>query len=230
LRALCKAGQDSEHKEWFMKRLAGLLALLMWIAVPLFAQDTQESQESQGAPASQSTPEQPKPHVPPYVPKYEISLTGSYYSFYSPSSRTLGMLGWNGMFQYNFRQWLGLAGEGFGEYYNQGTNGKTSIYSGLAGTQVYPFGHRKVTLFGKALIGEGRYRIAFPSFGGFGFSAVDKSTIVYEVGGGLDYNLKKHWSIRVVQGDYDKADFFTGNANRAGYRISFGAIYRFGQR
>jgi hypothetical protein len=223
--------QDSELKERFMKRLAGLVALLMWMAVPLFAQDTQNSQETQAGPASQSTPEQPKPHVPPYVPKYEVSVAGSYYSFYSPSSRTLGMLGWNGTVQYNYRRWLGLVGEGFGEYYNQGINGKTSIYSGLGGAQVYPFGHRKATLFGKVLVGEGRYRIAFPAFGGFGFSAVDRSTIVYELGGGLDYNLKKHWSIRMVQADYDKADFFTGSdANRASYRISFGAVYRFGQR
>jgi hypothetical protein len=211
-----------------MKKIAGLAALLILAAVPAFAQ------ESQSAPApktaTQSNAETPKPHEPRYLPKYEISGAGSYYSFYAPTQTTLGMLGWNATFQYNFRKWVGLEAEGFGEYYNQGTNGKTSIYSGLGGGQFYPFGRRKVTVYVHGLVGYGRYRITFPAFGGFGFSAVNKSTEVYELGGGFDYNLRKHWTVRMIQADFDKADYYSGNLTRSSYRLSIGAVYRFGQR
>jgi hypothetical protein len=216
-----------KKKERVMKKLAGLVALLIWTGVPAFGQDN--AQESGSAP-EQSAPEKPSVRVPPYIPKYEVSGAGSYYSFYAPTGATLGMFGWNGTFQYNFRTWLGIVGEGFGEYKDQGVDGKTTIYAALAGGQVYPFKHRKVTVFGRALIGRAHYRIAFPPFGGFGFSAANRSATAYELGGGLDYNLRKHWSVRMVQADFDKADFFSGNANRASYRISLGVVYRFGQR
>ena len=212
-----------------IRKSAGIAALLVILAAPVFAQDSQ-SQSAQAPSSSQASTTTPKRKIVAYLPKYEISGGPTYYSFYAPTGQTLGMLGWNAAFQYNWKRWIGAEAEGFGAYYNQGSLGKTSIYGLMIGPQVYPFGHRKVTVFVHALAGGGHYRIAFPAFGGFGGSAIAHTTSVYEVGGGLDYNWRQHLGFRLVQFDYDKADFFTGNLNRAGYRVSIGVVYRFGQR
>ncbi len=209
-----------------MRKLAGLLTLLLFCIAPVVAQD--------GAPAPAPAPSQaPKQKSKPerYVPKYEISGAYTHLSFYSPTGITLGMNGWDGSFDYNVKWWLGVEGEVFGTYYNQGINGKTTIYTGMAGPEIFPFGHRKLTVFGHVLYGVGHYDLSFPALAPFPPSSITHTSDVWDAGGGLDFYLKPHLGIRLIQADYTEANFFTGShANQGGLRVSFGVVYRFGTK
>jgi hypothetical protein len=214
----------------YMKKLAGLLTLLLFSTAMAAGQD----QPQQTAPAQ--APAQTPPASPvhkkarKYVPKYEVSADYTHITFYAPSGPSFGMNGWNGSIDYNFKPRLGLEAEVLGTYNDQVKNGNTTIYTALFGPQIYPLGHRKLTVFGHALFGVGHYQLAFPPLPPFPASTVTRAGAGWELGGGADFYVHKNLGIRVVQLDYDKTDFFSGNASRGNFRISVGVIYRFGQK
>jgi len=215
-----------------MKRLAVLLGLLAVLAIPAVAQEN----PSPGAqPPESQTPETPsgkKPakHVERYTPKYEISGGYTHRSFYFPGGSTLGMDGWYGSFGYNLYHWLGGYLDGSGVYENRGLLGDTSIYTILAGPRVYPLGHRRLTLFGQVLFGEGYYRNVIPSSGGFTGPIQTSWAFLWQGGGGADFFVRKHWGIRLVEVDYGKPKFFGNGFDHGTTRVSFGVVYRFGER
>jgi hypothetical protein len=222
----------------YMKKFAGLLALLLFFAAAVVAQDqpqdTAPVQAPPAAPAPAKAPEKappPKPKHGGYESKYEISADFTHYSFYAASGTTPSMNGWTGSFVYNYKWWLGLEGEGLGVYNHAGNlEGNTTIYSGFVGPQIYPLGHRRITVFAHAMFGGGRYQLSFPPFSPFAASAVVNTGAGWEVGGGADFYVRKHLAVRVFQLDYDKIGFFSGKASRGNARISVGIVYRFGDK
>lgn len=220
-----------------MKRFVGIIfCVVMLCAAPAKAQDsTTASQESSSAPAQTAKP------APAYdaraTPVLEISGGYSYRAYSPTASSTFKLNGGYLSANYNIFSWIGVAGEGMAVVRKQGagalgTAQTLSIFTGLAGPQVYPLRHRKITLFTHFLVGEGYYYLRAPAFGGFSTRVTTSNGFAWEGGAGLDVRIKSHWSIRLIQGDYGETSFSVAQANphQVGYRLSAGIVYLRGQR
>ena len=187
---------------------SALIALIAVVAVPARAQDNDNK-----------------------VPSWEVGGGYIYRSYnYNPSGTSrLNMNGWDIMAdRMVFRKWLSVAAQVDGAYTSGGYN--TSVYSAMIGPQVYLFGHRrKLTPYFQALFGEGYTRFVIPQSGGYGALAESSHAFAWQGGAGIDYSWKPHWSIRVIQFDYENTRFFTSNPTQGNYKISVGIMYRFGK-
>jgi hypothetical protein len=167
--------------------------------------------------------------------KFEISA-GYTYRNYSPDPKTSFAM--NGAYisvDYNIFTWLGAAGEGvavgrISGAQNLGTAQRWGVITGMAGPQFYPMRHRKFTPFGHVLVGNGYYVLTAPAFAGFPSKTTTSSGFAYEVGGGFDLRIKRHWSIRLGEGDWGETSFFGGNPHQESYRISAGVVYLRGEK
>jgi hypothetical protein len=184
-----------------MRTVCGVLAFLLLGAIPALAQ----------------------------TPKEEISGGATFNRYTAPSGSYLDMGGWTGSGDYNFRTWAGAELEASGDYNNKELIGRTSVYRLFVGPQIFPFRHHKLTPWAHILFGEGYYRNSIPPSGGFPAKVNSDFAFAWEVGAGLDLNIKQHWGTR-VQFDYDPTRFFGYKAGQPGYRVSFGLIYRIGKR
>ena len=138
---------------------------------------------------------------------------------------------------YNLFSWVGIAAEGSAAVRKEGaqslgTAQTLTIFTGLVGPQAYPLRHRRLTVFMHILLGDGYYYTKAPAFGGFSANVTTESGFAWEVGGGMDVRIKKHWSIRLVQGDYGETSFSLPSANphQVGYRLSAGVVYLIGEK
>ena len=105
------------------------------------------------------------------------------------------------------------------------------IYTALVGPKITPLGHRKLTPFGHVLFGVGIDGTAVPAFSGYPGNSSGKTVHAWEVGGGMDLKLGSHWGVRLIQADYGVAKFLGDKIPRQGSgRVSFGIVYRFGDR
>jgi hypothetical protein len=218
-----------------MKKLVGLFGLLALFTVPALAQDSTTAPPDQAptAPTEPATPVKVK-HTNP-TPKYEISGGFTYRTYYGSNSSSIGMYGGFGSFDYNIFRWLGAEGEGLGVTGTLKVIGippvDLKVYTILGGPKFYPFGHRKITPFGHFLYGVGINTSAIPPFAGYGGNSNTVAVSAWEVGGGLDFYPGKHWGFRLIQYDYGSAKFLgNGVPNQGSQRLSFGVVYRFGQK
>jgi hypothetical protein len=222
-----------------MKKVLGLLLLLAGFVLPVIAQDSQtpppqeQPPSAPTAPSDQTEPVKVKRTWP--VPKAEISAGFAYRSYYGPSATSIGMIGAYGSYQYNFRRWLGLDGEVLG------VNGSIKVtnlppqslhvFTALAGPQIYPLGRHKLDPFGHFMYGGGFLIASVPAFSGFPGNTTTTVVKAWQAGGGMDLSLKPHWAVRLVQFDYVSAKFLgPGVAGQNGKRVSFGIVYRFGEK
>ena len=190
-----------------MKNLVGLFILGLILCMPAIAQD---------------------------VPKYEIGGGAAYRSFDQFSGTRLNMFGWEAYGDYHIWRFINVAGEIAGTYNRfsssgsvNKTNTSTDIYSFLVGPQLYPFGHHhKITPYAHVLFGGGDYRFHINQVGFTPFSTSYFGP-VWMGGGGLDWKFKEHWSIRLIQADYEQTRFLAGAAAQTNYRVSIGLVYRF---
>lgn len=217
-----------------MQKLLALFALLIFFGLPAMAQDI-PVQEAPKPEEPKTTPsKKKKPEVP--VPKFEFELGYTNRSFAAPTAPRFGMSGWNGDLVYNRYRWLSIVGDSTGTYNGQGVNGRTSIYTLMGGPRVYMLGHRhKLIPYGQFTIGYGGEILKLPLTGGFPATTRSSTGYAYAGGGGIEYRLKKHWAVRVVEFDYEKTHFndllfLTGSASEGNYRFSAGFVYRWGQR
>jgi hypothetical protein len=185
-----------------MRTVCSLLAFLLLGAIPAFAQ----------------------------TPKEEISGGGTFTRYSAPSGYDLDMGGWTGSGEYNFRRWLGVELEASGDYSNKALIGRTSVYRVLAGPQIFPFKHHKLTPWAHILFGDSYYRDEIPPSGGFPAKVNSDFAFAWEGGAGLDLNLKGHWGFRLLQFDYDSTRFFGNKPGQPSYRLSVGLTYRIGKR
>jgi opacity protein-like surface antigen len=212
-----------------MRKSFGLFVLLMMCISPALAQENAPAPQDQSA-ASQEAPQKPKERV---TPKYELSAGYAYRSYYQPNISTIWMNGWYASFDYSLMHWLGVEAEGMGVYKDQGIIlGKTRIYHLLVGPKLYPLGHRKVTPFGHFLVGGARYSNTTPPYGGYPSNNKTASAYAWEAGGGLDWNLSRHWGVRLFQFDFGHENFFGGptGTTHISRRIAAGFVYRFGEK
>ena len=169
-----------------MRRLLGLVGLLMLASLPAIAQET---------------------------PPGEIGIGYTYRSYglpaiQQPPSR-LGLNGANITIDYNFKSWLGVALDADSTA-NTSNGANTTIGVAMIGPQIYPFGHKKVTLFVHSLFGGGRYYFRYPCAcsGPSGGSAhFSEYGFAWAVGGGVDYTVRPNVGIRLGQFDFEQVSF-----------------------
>jgi hypothetical protein len=127
---------------------------------------------------------------------------------------------------YNYSSWLGGVAD-FGGYHNgnvlgTGSSGTLSTY--LFGPRVSYRHLRKLTPFGQVLFGAAHANAK--SFA----TASSQNALAMSVGGGVDYKLFDHFSIRPVQADYLMTRFgvrTAGTETQNNLRLSTGFVFRF---
>lgn len=189
-----------------MRKLLGFIAFLLICSAPAMAQS---------------------------APKWELGGGYTFRDFMNPQTNTrLKMNGWSGTADYTvLKRWLSAAVDLDGTYNNYGVYGNTSVYSAFIGPQIYPLGHRKLTLFAHVLFGEGYTRNTIPASGGFNQRTFSSNAFAWEGGAGLDYTLKKRWAIRLIQFDYEDTKFYpAAGVPQGNYKLGFGVVYRFGMK
>jgi len=166
---------------------------------------------------------------PPTVELYG----GYYYARFNinanlPGVRTLRNFqrkGGGGQFEYNTNNWLGVVGDLAGY-------GATSTVNGalVGGAFTYLFGprvnfrHRKVTPFAQTLFGGIR------TTDGIGQSGPENN-FAMTAGGGIDFKVSKHVSVRPVQAEYLMTRLPNGLNNRENnLRIGAGITLRLGEK
>ncbi|HEX4075785.1 MAG TPA: hypothetical protein VHX49_10330 [Candidatus Acidoferrales bacterium] len=238
-----------------MRKLAGLFVLLVLCGVGVRAQDapppaetpSQDStSQSTSSASTETTPDETKKPVKKstlFSPKYDLSAGYSHRSFGSTGAPRIGMNGWYASLDYNWKRWLGFAGEIQGVYSTQyplqaGVE-KPSVYTALVGPQIYPFKHHKLTPFAHFLYGGAYFREPIGPYPPFSSRVLTAGAQAWELGGGLDLHIKPNWSVRAVQFDYGSTHFSVNNAagggsngstSQSSYRISVGIVYYIGKR
>jgi len=127
---------------------------------------------------------------------------------------------------YNINTWLSGVAD-FGGYNNGnvfGTDRSGTLSTYLFGPRVSYRHFRKITPFGQVLFGVGHANAA-------AFNTANSQTgFAMSVGGGVDYKLFNHLSIRPVQADYLLTRFGVGTVGtwtEDNVRISTGFVFRF---
>ena len=157
--------------------------------------------------------------------------------------------GWNGQGTFNFNRFLGVTADISGNYrtlaslpipiVNVGVN--QHLYTFLFGPtltgnlgRVSVFGH---ALFGEALAGSSA-GVSLPIIGGLNTSVNSANAFAMAFGGGLDFNLGRHFALRPAQLDLVRTHFSATDALATGLssstsgaqnflRYSGGIVFRF---
>jgi len=214
-----------------MQKLLGVSILLILFANVAAAQDVPATPQAT-TPAKDSADSSPQDTATrASISKTEISGGFTLHRYYEISGNTQTMLGGYADIEHNIIQrWLGAEIQVSGGYRNQGAPGKLGIYTVMAGPVLYPLGHRKVTVFGHILVGEGYYRNSIAASAGFPAQVNTRTSFAWTGGGGLDVNVTHHLAVRLAQFDYTQEKFFGGTIHESDTRISVGIVYHFGGR
>lgn len=214
-----------------MRKLVALSGLLLlWIA-PAKAQDQGSAEQQQSVPAP--TPEAPpKKKTPPITPRWELSAGYTERSNYERSDGAKPYFdGFYASVDRNIFRWLGAEAELTSTWKSRGVIlGNSHVSTLMVGPDLYPLGHRKVTVFGHVLFGLGRESTTYPAFAGVSTQTYSYNVKAWEAGGGLEWNKWQHWSIRLIEGDFGGANFAATKNYGGSIRISAGVVYRFGQK
>jgi opacity protein-like surface antigen len=127
---------------------------------------------------------------------------------------------------YNYNTWLSAVAD-FGGYNNgnvlgTGASGTLSTY--LFGPRVSYRHFRRITPFGQVLFGAGHANSS--AFG----TANSENAFAMSAGGGVDYKLFDHFSIRPIQAEYLMTRFgvgTTGTQTQNNVRLTTGFVFRF---
>jgi outer membrane immunogenic protein len=110
------------------------------------------------------------------------------------------------------------------------SNYDLTLSSFTVGARYRPWLHARWSPFGQVLVGVAH---ASGSLVGGDSPAADDSALTFAsvIGGGLDYRLSRHWSLRMIDADYLLTTYSNGvNDHQNNLRIGAGIIYRFGKR
>jgi opacity protein-like surface antigen len=135
--------------------------------------------------------------------------------------------GGNANVAYNWKSWLGgvadFGGYTKGNLLGTGNDGTFSTY--LFGPRVSYRHYSRITPFGQVLFGAAHANAA--AFGTTG----TQNAFAMTAGGGVDYKLYDHFSIRPFQAEYLLTRFregtIAGNRNQNNFRVSTGFVVRF---
>jgi len=149
---------------------------------------------------------------------------------------TINLNGGTASFTYNWKRWVGLAGD-FGVYHqsNITANAATlTITTFQAGPRFRWRKWQRVTPFAEGLVGLGHaggtlytvsQTVGYPAFG-------TSTALVMTAGGGVDWQVSYRFAIRMIQADYLYSQFNNnGHGNRQNnLRLTAGVVFNFGAR
>ena len=160
------------------------------------------------------------------------AYAGYYYTRFNINANAPGIApsatyngnGGGGQFEYNVNRWLGAVADLGGFVATSSGNG---AFAGAGFT--YLFGPRvnfrrgKVAPFAEILFGGVR------TTDGIARSTGTENNLAMTAGGGIDFKVSKHVSLRLVQADYFLTKIPDGLNNRQNnFRFSAGVVFRFG--
>jgi opacity protein-like surface antigen len=128
--------------------------------------------------------------------------------------------GWEGSATGNVNRWLGVTADVSG-YYRTDDGVSQRNYNFLFGPRV-TYRTEKLSPFGQVLFGVAHERVGNDS------ANITDNAFAMVVGGGLDYNLKKHLAVRLLQADYLRTRF--GGASQNNARLTFGVVLKLGNK
>jgi outer membrane protein OmpA-like peptidoglycan-associated protein/opacity protein-like surface antigen len=180
------------------------------------------------------------------TPKAELFVGYSYLRAVpapSDGNRLVWLNGGSTSIAYNFTRHLGLVGD-FGGFDDsqlllQGTgttpDSSGSVYSYLFGPRYSFRNYERFTPFVQALFGGIHASEVTLSSGCMGAGCTPlpaESSFAWTAGGGLDFNLRRHLAIRIIQAEYLMTrfqDYSTGaSSSQNDMRLSSGIVFRFG--
>jgi hypothetical protein len=125
-----------------------------------------------------------------------------------------------GSFGWNVRSWLQVVADtSYSVATISGT--KTVLYGNHYGPRIFfrPRSGRGATPFGEFLFGGSRVDTT-PSGG----TRITESSVSMKIGGGLDWKISPHLTVRLVNADYYKTSFASTSQNN--YWVSSGIVLR----
>jgi hypothetical protein len=167
--------------------------------------------------------------APALTPQFEVSGTYSYVRANAANSGGgYNLNGGSASFAYNFSDRLALVADG-GIYRFGGLppGFDSTLYTYLFGPRFTFRKLRRVTPFAQVLLGGSRLNA---SSGGL---SAGENAFSMAMGGGIDWPLRRRFSIRLIQAEYllTRFDRVTGSsATQNDVRISTGLVFRFGSK
>jgi opacity protein-like surface antigen len=182
------------------------------------------------------------------TPKVELFLGYSYVRAtptLAAGNRLVWLNGGSTSVAYNFNRHLGLVGD-FGAYTNSeirfagafaGTvpvdTSNVAVLTYLAGPRFSFRSHERFTPYAQALFGGVHAnQVVLSDCASACMLLPSETTFALTAGGGLDFNLRRHLAIRIVQAEYLMTrftDHTTGNSGMQNdIRLSSGIVFRFG--
>ncbi|MCI0349939.1 MAG: porin family protein [Acidobacteriales bacterium] len=194
-----------------MKRLGCIVALLAWVSCSVHAQVE--------------------------APKVEVFGGYSYNTF---GNIDPGLHGWNASGTWNVNRWLGLTAD-FGGNYGERTLTLQAPPAGpltlairdrqhtfLLGPRV-SLRKARFTLFAHGLVGAAVTQLRTTAVSPPGpTQSITDTNFSYALGGGFDLHVSPRVALRLVQADYLYTKPF--GSDRDSFRVSAGAVFRFGSR
>jgi hypothetical protein len=138
-----------------------------------------------------------------------------------PPSSTFNANGGGGQLEYNASKWLGIVGDLAGYGVTSTNNGalEAGTFTYLLGPRLN-FRTRKITPFAQALFG------GMAATSGIGTSAT-QNHFAMTTGGGIDFTVSRHVSLRPVQAEYFMTRFPDGlNNQQNNFRFGTGIVVR----
>ena len=159
---------------------------------------------------------------------------GYYYARFNVNANVPGIApsatyngnGGGGQLEYNANRWLGVVGDLSGFYATSSGNGSFAggVFTYLLGPRVN-FRRGKVTPFAQALFGGVR------TTDGNAQSTGTENNFAMTGGGGIDFKVSRHISVRPIQAEYFMSKIPDGLKNRQdNLRIGAGVILRLGRK
>jgi len=140
-----------------------------------------------------------------------------------PPSESFNGNGGSGQLEYSANNWLGIVGDLGGYGFRNSTSLVGGAFSYLFGPRVN-FRHGRLTPFAQTLFG------GFLATDGIGRPGPENH-FAMTAGGGVDFKVSSHFSVRALQAEYFMTKFPDGLRNRQdNLRLGAGVVFRFAER
>jgi len=175
-----------------MKKLLGIIALLLFVSLPAMAQIDEPRLEVGGGYAFRDFAPPPAPLPPPAVG--------------SLAPPRVNQNGFDLTGGFSLSDKLALVVDGDGTRATDSAGDVTWIMSVMGGPRVYPLGRHRIAPFAEFLLGHAYLHIKFGGCAPPGCTLNDGS-FAFSAGGGVDAEITKHLAVRLFEFDYERTTF-----------------------